>query len=134
MNNFEELATNLEKKIQKSYEEGITMEEAEKLAGEMLHAQMQLSSLLRSADLDSRMKKNGVKAAKAAAYLGSIPADGKKPTEAQLEHLVNTDKAVNVEQKHFDEAEVGRDNLDRYYNIFRDAHIHFRSIAKGKFD
>jgi hypothetical protein len=61
--------TQLETKIQKSYEEGITLEDAEKLAAEFLHAMMQISQQLKSLDLDARMKKAGLKSIKAATYL-----------------------------------------------------------------
>ena len=134
MGKFKELCIELEEKIQKSYEEGVTMEAAEKLAGEFLVAQLRTSEELKSADLDSRLRKTGVKAVRAAIYLDIVQKSEKKPTEAQIEATINTDKIVSSEQESFDKAEVERDSLERYYNIFREGHIHFRGISKGKFE
>lgn len=134
MGRFKELCIELEEKIQKSYEEGVTMESAEKLAGEFLVAQLRVSEELKSADLDSRLRKTGVKAVRAAIYLDIVQRSEKKPTEAQIEATINTDKIVGSEQESFDKAEVERDNLERYYNVFREAHQHFRIIAKGRFE
>jgi hypothetical protein len=131
---FQELCNQLETKIQKSYEEGVTLEEAEKLAGEFLYAQMQVSTELKKCDLDSRMKKSGLKAVRAAIYMEAATKTDKKPSDVMLEAIVNQNELVTGEQTSFDEAEVNRDNLERYYNIFINAHIHFRGIAKGKFE
>jgi hypothetical protein len=40
---------------------------------------------------------------------------------------------VEEEQKSLDTAEVDRENLRRYYDIFGNAHIYFRGMAKGNF-
>jgi hypothetical protein len=134
MGKFKELCVELEEKIQKSYEEGVTLESAERLAGEFLSAQIKVSEELKNADLDSRLRKTGVKAVRAAIYLDIVQKAEKKPTEAQIEAIINVDKIVGSEQEAFDKAEVERDNLERYYNIFREAHIHYRGISKGKFE
>lgn len=131
---FDVFCTSLENKIKDSYENGVTMDQAEKLAGEFLYAQMVVSNELKRADLDSRMRKAGLKSLKAQAYMDACSKSDKKPTETALEHIVNTNELVKVEHKDFDEKESLRDNLTRYYNIFREAHIHFRGISKGKFD
>lgn len=133
MSNFKQLCEQLEAKIQSSYEEGVTMEVAEKLASEFLYAQLQVSSELRKADLDSRMKKSGVKAIKAAVLLNEIKAHDKKPSDSVLQAMVDSDELVIGEQKAFDEAETNRDELQRYYDVFNNSHIHFRGIAKGSF-
>lgn len=133
---FEKMCEQLEAKIVDSYEQGISMPEAEKLAGEFIYAQLQVSSELKKADLDSRMRKSGVKAIRAAIYTESAKPslpDGKKPTEAALAALVDSNELVSGEQNGLDKAEVERDNLERYYSIFQNAHIHFRGIAKGSF-
>lgn len=136
MTNFEKLCKQLESKIVAAYEEGVTLEVAERLAGEFLFAQLQVSAQLKTASLDSRMRKSGVKAVRAAIYLESAKpgADGKKPTEAALTALLDSNELVNGEQTAFDEAEVAAEELERYYNIFQNAHIYFRGIAKGKFE
>ncbi len=131
---FNSLCQALEQKIQESYQEGVTMETAEKLAAEFLHAQMVVSTELSKADLDSRMRKTGVKAIRAAIYLDTIQKNEKKPTEAGIAALIDTNELVAGEQKDFDEAEVKRDELERYYNIFQQAHVYYRNVAKGNFN
>lgn len=121
-------------KIKNTYEEGVTLEQAEKLAGEFLHAMLIVSEELRNADLDSRMKKTGVKAIKSAVYMEAATKTDKKPSDTFLDAVVNMDKLVMDEQKCFDEAEVEKDALQNHLNIFREAHLHFRTIAKGRFE
>lgn len=131
--NFKEFCETLERKIQESYTNGITMQEAERLAGEFLTAQIRVSEELKSSDLDSRMKKSGLKSIKAAIYLDIVQKADKKPTETQIASMVDSNELVTGEQTGFDEAEVNRDALERYYQIFREAHIFYRSVAKGNF-
>lgn len=128
---LEQLCESLEIKIQESYTLGVTMEDAEKLAAEFLFAQMQVSNELKMQDLNSRMRRAGVKALRSAIYLKEITGKEKKPTEAQLTALLDSDDLVIGEQRGFDEAEVERDNLERYFNIFGAAHVYFRQLAKG---
>lgn len=134
MTNFEKLCKSLEDKILKSYEEGSTLEEAERLASEFLYAQLQVSQELKRVDLDSRMRKSGLKAVRAAVYMEAVTKADKKPSDVLLEQLVNTNELVNSEQDAYDKAEVERDHLERYFSVFNNAHIHFRGIAKGKFE
>lgn len=124
---FEELV----KDIQRSYEEGVTVEEAERLAGKFLHAQISASEEFRKADLDARMRKSGLKAVKAAVYMTNATKTEKKPSDTYLEAIINMDEIVIAEQKALDEAEVLVDQLRTYLSVFKEAHIHFRSIAKG---
>jgi hypothetical protein len=131
---FKELCTNLEEKIKNSYEQGVTGTEAEKLAGEFLVAQLIVSEELKNADLNSRMRKSGLKAVRAAFYLDIVQKSDKRPTEAQTAAMVDVNPVVQEEQNSFDKAEVDRDNLERYYNVFAAAHIHFRTVAKGSFN
>jgi len=130
---FTKLCEQLEAKIQKTYEEGTTLEEAEKLAAEFLGAMMKVSSELKAKDLDSRMKKSGVKAVRAAAYLDIVQKTEKKPTETQIASMIDTDDLVSNEQYGLDKAEVERDDLKRYYDIFQNAHVFYRGVAKGSF-
>lgn len=124
----------LEKKIQNSYEQGTTLEEAEKLAAEFLHAQISITDELKAKDLDARMRKSGLKAVRAALYtkLASNP-EGKKPTEAAIDAMITSETLVQSEQDELDKAEVERDRLERYYNIFQNSHIFYRGVAKGQF-
>lgn len=123
----------LENHIIGAYEEGCTVEEAEKLAAKFLHGQMLVSTALRQSDLDSRMRKSGLKAVRAAVYTGICDKAEKKPTVDALEHMLNMNELVSNEQDALDASEVDRDELKRYYDMFQNAHIYFRGIAKGAF-
>lgn len=131
---LEQLCSELESEILKAYEESITLDDAERLAARFLYGQIQVSNSLKEADLDARMRKSGVKAVRAAVYLKAVTGSEKKPTEAMLESTINTDGTVSTEQDGLDTAEANVAHLTRYYNIFREAHIHFRGLAKGKFE
>lgn len=124
----------LEEVFQVSYEEGTTLDQAEKLAAKFLHAQMILSREITATDLDSRMRKTGVKAVRSAVYMAEATKAEKKPTEAMLASLVDSNDLVCGEQRRFDEAEVSKAELERYYDIFSNAHVYYRGIAKGRFD
>lgn len=131
--NFKELCQSLEIKIQESYESGVTLQDAERLAGEFLYALLQVSNELRVTDLDARAKKAGVKAIRAAVYLEAATKDPKKPSDVMLQALVDISDLVQGEQDKLDQEESKRDALERYYNIFNQSHLHFRAIAKGSF-
>lgn len=133
MTPFEGLCKELERAIQAAYTEGVSLEDAEKLASEFLYAMLQVSGELKDSDLNARMRKSGLKAVKAALYLDSIRGVDKKPTEAQLTAMIDSSDVVQGEQDAFDKAEVGTAELERYYQVFKEAHIHFRGVAKGKF-
>lgn len=120
--------------IQSAYESSVTIQEAEKLAARFLHAQIEVSEQLRGADLDARMRKSGVKALKSAVRMEEVRKHEKKPTEGTLEDVVNTNEMVTQEQEALDKSEVDRDLLSNYLNIFKDAHIFFRGVSKGRFE
>lgn len=124
----------LEAKIKKSYETGVTVEAAERLAAEFLHAQLTISDLLKKTDLDARMKKSGVKAIRAALYLETVKGLDKRPTEATIEATLNSNELVIGEQRLLDEAEVDKAELERYYDVFSNAHIFYRGVSKGRFE
>lgn len=134
ISSFQVLCEELTEAIRNSYEQGITMDEAEKLAGKFLYAQIQASDELRAADLDARLKKTGTKAVKAAVYLAEATRTEKKPSDVMLQAQVEMNELVASEQRGQDEAEVKRDHLQNYMNIFRDGHIHFRTVSKGRFE
>lgn len=129
--NFKARCQELEAIIQNSYTEGVTLDEAERLAGNFLHATMQVSSQLSAADLDARTRKSGTKAVRAAIYLNIVQGSEKKPTEAQITAIIDTDTLVSTEQDALDHAEVLKAELERYYDIFNQAHIYFRQMSKG---
>jgi hypothetical protein len=80
------------------------------------------------------MRKSGVKAIRAAVYLEGATKGEKKPSDVLLEAVVNTDKIVQDEQNALDAAEVRRNGLENYLSVFREAHIFFRGVAKGRFE
>lgn len=131
---FQEFCDKLEAKIIDSYETGVTMEQAEHLASEFLAAQIRVSSELKNRDLDARMKKTGVKSIRAHAYMDAASKGDKKPTEAAIAAIIDTDSIVIEQQNVLDTAEVNRDELERYFGIFQNAHVHYRNVAKGRFD
>lgn len=120
--------------IQATYEKGTTLDEAEKLAARFLHAQMMISEELRAASLDSRMKKSGVKAIRAAVYMKEATRGDKKPSDAFLQNLVETDETVGQIQDSFDTADVHREYLENYLSIFKDAHLYYRNLMRGRFE
>jgi len=132
--NFKDLCKQLESKIQASYEQGVTVDDAEKLAAEFLYAQLQVSGELKKSDLNSRMWKSGTKALKAAVYLDIVQKSEKRPTEAHMTAQIDSNELITKQQDGLDAAEVARDELERYYNIFLNAHIHYRGVSKGRFE
>ena len=131
---FLEYCKELEEKVKNSYLEGITTEQAEHLAGEFLVAMMRITEEIKTVSLDARMRKSGTKALRAAAYLDIIQKADKKPTEAQIDATITSDRLVSQEQQSLDIAEVSLDQLERYYDIFNNAHVHYRTISKGRFE
>lgn len=127
---FEELTS----AIQNSYEDGVSIEQAEKLAAKFLHAQILVSNELSKLDLDARMRRTGVKAIKAAVYHEEATKGDKKPSDAFLQSLVDKSQEVILAQDDYDKAEVEKDSLQNYFNIFKEAHIFYRGISKGRFE
>lgn len=124
----------MEKLIKNAYESSPTIEEAEKLAGRFLEAQIIVGKELSEVDLDTRMKKSGLKSVKAAVYLEKATASDKKPSDVMLNAMVDSDKLVGDSQDAFDKAEVLKNSLENYLSVFHEAHVYFRGIAKGRFD
>jgi len=129
-----ELYEELQQNIKDTYEQGVTLDEAEKLAAKFLYAQMEVSAQLKTAQLDARMRKSGVKAVRAAVYLDGATKGDKKPSDVLLQALVDRDEMVANEQKAYDTAEVEANELENYLVVFREAHIYFRGISKGRFE
>lgn len=134
MDNFLDVCKELTEVLQVTYEEGVTLEQAERLAARFLHAQIQASQELAGADLDARMRKTGVKAIKAAVYMKGATSGDKKPSDVLLLAQVDMDKIVQDEQQSYDQAEVRTDQLRNYLQIFKEGHIYYRGIAKGRFN
>lgn len=124
----------LEKKVITSYQTSVGIEEAEKLAGEFLGAQILIAQELRNTSLDAAMRKNGVKVVRGDALLRVLEETEKKPADSVLQALVDTDAKVVKEQEAYEQAKAGADYLQNFLSIFKDAHIFYRGIAKGKFE
>lgn len=120
--------------IQNAYEGNVTIDEAERLAAKFLGAQMEIASQLSKLDLDSRMKKNGLKATRARAYMELVSRSDKKPSEGYLDQHVNLDVSSQLAQKEYDQVDSEKESLELYLNIFKDAHIYFRGISKGRYE
>jgi hypothetical protein len=131
---FKTRCENLEAEISNIYTKGIGIDDAEKLAAEFLSAQFQVSKELKNADLDARMRKSGLKALRASVYMEAATKGDKKPSDTLLENLVTSHELVQKEQEAYDKAEVDSADLQRYYEIFREAHIFLRGVSRGRFE
>ena len=129
---FKEYCQQLEDVITTSYNRGTNSTDAESFAAQFLQAQIKISQELAKADMDSRTRKSGIKAVRAAVYLDIVQNSDKKPTEAQLSAQVDTNEIVQSEQNEYDKAEVSVAELERYYNIFRESHLYYRALMKER--
>ncbi len=129
--NFKEFCTELEEKVITSYSNGVSLDEAERNAGQFLHATMVVGAELTRADLDARTRKSGVKGIRAAIYLDIVQTTDKKPTETAIDSMITVNKLVAAEQKALDSAEVRKAELERLYDIFNQAHVYFRQMSRG---
>lgn len=120
--------------ITEAYESAVMMSDAELHAARFLGMQMLVADELAKADLDSRMRKNGVKALKAAIWFDAATKDEKKPSDKQLDATVDKDPKVQDEQRAYDGADARREALYNWLGILKDGHIFFRGIAKGKYE
>ena len=134
MSKFEKFCKELQDNIKNTYEEGVTLEQAEKLAAKFLDASIQVGEELKNADLDRRMKKAGLKSIKAAAYLNAATQGDKKPSDKLIEAVIDSDKEVSTQQELLDTAEVYVNNLQNYLSVFHESHIYYRGISKGRFE
>lgn len=131
---FKQFCEELEAKIEQAADSSIGLEDAEKLASQFTLGLIRVGEELTRADLNSRMRRSGVKAIKAAIYTEACSKAEKKPTESALEHMLNMHSLVTGEQEALDKAEVERDSLERYFSTFREALILYRGISRGRMD
>lgn len=134
MKTLEDVFSEFRTSIENAYEEGVTMQQAERLAAKTLSIRMLISDDIKSKDLDARMKKHGVKVTRAEAYMEELVKHEKKPAEAYLENAVNISELVNAAEKLYAESETTKDRLQTYLDVAKDAHLYFRQIAKGTFE
>lgn len=131
---FEQYRESIEADITSAHEGSPTVEEAERLAAKFLTAMIVVGEEYRKASLDAKMRKTGVKAIKAAIYIEASTKSEKKPTEAMLAAIVDTDKIVGAEQDAYDRAEVDAAELGNLLSVARESHIYFRGLSKGKYE
>jgi len=124
----------LEQKIIRSYQEGITPSTAEALAAEFLEAQIKVSEEIKSSSLEARLLKSVVKEERAKLLYSEATKGDKKPSDSILQAIVDSNQGILSHQNAFDEAEEKANELERLYNIFREAHIFYRGVGKAKFD
>lgn len=120
--------------IEATSEEGCTLEQAERTAAMSLGIMNSLSEQLKHQDKDRRMRKRGLKAIKSAVRMAEVKKYDKKPTESQLQDVVDTDELVMKEEQAFDDSEVDTEELERQYGIAKESHLYFRGISKGRFE
>lgn len=128
---FKQLCNQLEEKIIAIYEQGLTLEDAEKLAAEFLYANLRVSEELKRASLNARMRKSGMKALRASLYLAEVSKTDKKPADSLLTATLDANSVIQAEQDKLDEAEVEREELERIYDVFNNAHIFTRGVSRG---
>lgn len=124
----------LEQKIITSYTEGITVSEAERLAGEFLGAQIKISEEVSKLSLMARLLKSSVKEERGKLLYKEATTPDKKPSDSVLQALVDSNAEVLARQDEFDKAEESANEMLRLFGIFKDAHLHFRAISKGRFE
>jgi hypothetical protein len=120
--------------IQKASEEGVTMEHAERVAATSLFVMNALSERLTLLDKERRMRKRGLKAIKSAVRTEEVKRHDKKPTESQLEDVINLSPIVASEEEAFDNSDINADELERQFGIAKESHLFFRSVSKGTFN
>lgn len=124
----------LEADIKAAYEGGVTMPVAEALAAKFLSGSLSVGNELEVADLDARMRRAGLKSLKGAVYLAECSKSDKKPSDKMLEAMIDSDKLVLESQEAFDTAEVYVNKLKNYLNVFHEAHVFMRTVAKGSYE
>lgn len=124
----------LKEAIKKATDEGVSIPDAERLAAKTLTARIELSEEIKTQAIDAKMKRLGVKAVQAETYKKATEGVEKKPTEAALIHTINLNPEVIQEEINHAEAEAELEYKQSLLEIFKDAHLYFRSIMKGSFE
>jgi hypothetical protein len=124
----------LEQKIIQSYQEGVTPLTGETLAAEFLAAQISVSEEIKRASIKARLSKSVVKEERGKLLYKEATTPEKKPSDTLLNALVDSNIDILACQMAYDKDEETANELERLYNIFREAHIFYRGVAKGKFD
>lgn len=118
-------------------DEGVSLEDAERLAAKFADALLELGGMdghIQRAVLDAKLKKGSYKTFRAKVYLDTVNASEKKPTETMIESIILTNADVSKAEDAYHKAEEYAESLKRTYDVFRDVHIYFRGVAKGAFN
>src|ERR1700684_1824292 len=129
---IDDLYKELTEVLKSSYESGVTILEAESLAGRFLYALTQVANEYEILNLDARMRKSGLKGLKASIYLDEATKTDKKPSDVMLGALVDRNSLVQGSQDDLDKAEVVKEKLENYKEVFKEAHIYFRGLSKSR--
>lgn len=124
----------LEQKIIQTAQEGVTPMVAETIAAEFLSAQIQVSEELKVTAIKAKLLKSILKEERAKLLYKEATTPDKKPSDSILQAVVDKDQNVLYCQKNFDTGEEDAKELERLYDIFRESHIYYRGVSKGKFD
>lgn len=102
------------------------------IAAAALEAQIKLADSLADAEFSSKNTRNLLELvrAEAATNIRISYKDGKKPTESQLEELVNTDTKTIDAKNSSALAEKEYKKWQYINNTLKDAHIFFRNLDK----
>lgn len=108
-------------------------DEAPSMAALCLLTQAALLQDLAAADLRSRALKRDIDFEKAKVGVESKqnPPDGKKPSDALVQNLVNRDSEVRRISNEQNIAERDYKHLSNIHALLKEAHLTFRSIRKG---
>lgn len=108
-------------------------EEAPNMAALCLLTQAALLSDLAAADLRSRALRRDIDFEKARVGVESKqnPPDGKKPSDALVQNIVNQDQEVRRISNEQNIAERDYKHLSNIHALLKEAHLTFRSIKKG---
>jgi hypothetical protein len=108
--------------------------QAELTAALILEAQKELSEFLADAELISKEKKAEVERVEAEQYFFYKGSQKEKTTDVALTRLVSKDRSVLEAKKQQYEAESDFSKYKNLFGMLKDAHVFFRSLARGKND
>jgi hypothetical protein len=127
---MKDLIEQLQKRVSEVYENGTTVSQSEEITHELADAEFKLVTMITPLDLDARMRRHGVKQIRAAVYLDIIKNSEKKPTEAQIAAMVDSDSLVSDAQKGYDGAEAALAEAERLLDAVHNSQVVFRTLMK----
>ena len=137
--NQEELEKLLEKclaELNLAYQGDCEPERAEKNAALFLEIQLRLSSYLSEAELKAKMAKNEVErlsSQKYFEYKSGALGNGKKLTEAALDHAISKDDEIFKMKEEMVKKEAEYKKWNFILNVLSNGHIFYRNLGKREF-